>query len=208
MDSLLKIARGIDALNERVGKSVRWLLLAAVLISCINAVVRKAFSFSSNAYLEAQWYLFAAVFMLAAGYTFLHDQHVRVDVLFSRLSRRTQVRIDVVCIALFLFPLCGAFFFLSLPSVLLAMQSGEVSANPGGLIRWPLYLLVPLGFGLLFLQALSEAVKRIAFLAGKGPDPHPKGAEKSDEELLIEELRLKAEALQADATHPTPAARP
>jgi TRAP-type mannitol/chloroaromatic compound transport system permease small subunit len=194
MKGLLPLTRLIDALNERVGKLVYWLLLAATLISCVNAVVRKAFSVSSNAYLEAQWYLFAAVFMLGAGYTLLHDKHVRIDVLASRWSRRTQIWIDVIGIVVFLIPLCLAFVYLSLPTVTNAITSGEVSANPGGLIRWPLYILVPIGFSLLLLQAISELVKRIAFLTGAGPDPHPKGAEKSDEELLLEELADKTGA--------------
>jgi TRAP-type mannitol/chloroaromatic compound transport system permease small subunit len=194
MRALLALARIVDALNERIGKLVYWLLLAAVLISCVNAVVRKAFSISSNAYLEAQWYLFAAVFMLGAAYTLLHDKHVRIDVLASHWSRRTQIWIDVVGIAVFLIPLCLAFVYLSLPTVSKAIASGEVSANPGGLIRWPLYILVPIGFSLLLLQALSELVKRIAFLTGDGPDPHPKGAEKSHEELLLEELANKTGA--------------
>lgn len=199
MNALLSFSRGIDALTERIGKAVYWLLLAAVLISTTNAIVRKAFNISSNAYLEAQWYLFAAVFMLGAGYVFLHDQHVRIDVVASRLSRRMQVWVDVVGIVFFLLPLCVFLIWTALPSLRSAFASGEVSASPGGLIRWPLYALVPIGFALLALQSLSELFKRLAFLTGHGPDP--KGApEKSAEDVLREELEREAqERTQRDA---------
>lgn len=194
MNALLGVSRAIDWVNEHIGKLVYWLLLAAVTISCFNAVIRKAFNMGSNAYLEAQWYLFAAVFMLGAGYVLLHDQHVRIDVLANRFSRRTQVWIDVFGLLVFLLPLAIALAWLALPTVLKAIATGEMSPNAGGLIRWPVYILVPIGFALLFLQGISELFKRVAFLAGKGPDPHPKGAEKSDEELLLEELQHEAEA--------------
>jgi TRAP-type mannitol/chloroaromatic compound transport system permease small subunit len=196
MNAILTLCRRMDWLTERIGRAVYWLLLLAVLISTGNAIVRKAFNVSSNAYLEAQWYLFAAVFMLGAGYVFLHDQHVRIDVLAGRLSRRAQVWIDVVGIAVFLLPLCGFLVWTALPSVLAAISSNEVSASPGGLIRWPLYLLVPIGFALLALQSLSELFKRVAFLAGRGPDPHAK-PEKTAEEQLLEELTHQEEARAA-----------
>lgn len=196
MRALLAYSRAVDWVTERIGRSVCWLLLAAVIISTVNAIVRKSFNLSSNAYLEAQWYLFAAVFMLGAGYVFLHDQHVRIDVVAGKLKRRTQVWIDVLGIALFLLPLCAFVIWTSLPSVLLAIETQEVSANPGGLIRWPLYMLVPIGFGLLALQSLSELFKRVAFLSGHGPDPHAK-AEKTDEEMLLEEMQREVEAREA-----------
>ena len=198
MQALLSFSRGVDWMTERIGRSVYWLLLAAVIISTVNAIVRKAFNVSSNAYLEAQWYLFAAVFMLGAGYVFLHDQHVRIDVVSSKLSRRAQVWIDVLGIIIFLLPLCGFVIWTSLPSLMTAWQSQEVSASPGGLIRWPLYALVPIGFGLLALQSASELFKRIGFLTGAGPDPHAK-PEVSDEELLLQELKHEAEAREAAA---------
>jgi TRAP-type mannitol/chloroaromatic compound transport system permease small subunit len=198
MQALLTFSRGVDWLTERIGRSVYWLLLVAVLVSTLNAVVRKAFNLSSNAYLEAQWYMFAAVFMLGAGYVFLHDQHLRIDVISSKLSRRAQVWIDVIGIVVFLLPLCGFIIWTSLPSLMAAWESKEVSASPGGLIRWPLYALVPVGFGLLALQSLSELFKRIGFLAGAGPDPHAK-PEVTDEELLLEELKHEAEARETAA---------
>lgn len=204
MQALLTFCRGVDWMTERIGRSVYWLLLAAVLISTVNAIVRKTFNLSSNAYLEAQWYLFAAVFMLGAGYVFLHDQHVRIDVVSSRLSRRAQVWIDVVGITVFLLPLSAFVIWTSLPSLMTAWESKEVSASPGGLIRWPLYALVPIGFGLLALQSLSELFKRIGFLTGAGPDPHAK-PEVTDEELLLEELKHEAEAREAAAARATAA---
>ncbi len=204
MQALLTFSRGVDWITERIGRSVYWLLLVAVLISTVNAIVRKAFNVSSNAYLEGQWYLFAVVFMLGAGYVFLHDQHVRIDVVSSKLSRRTQVWVDVVGITVFLLPLCGFVIWTSLPSLVTAWQTQEVSASPGGLIRWPLYALVPIGFGLLAMQSLSELFKRIGFLTGAGPDPHAQ-AEVSGEELLLQELKLEAEARLAKEANATDA---
>ena len=198
MNILLAFSRRVDWITERIGKSVGWLLLAAVLISAGNALIRKAFGVSSNAFLEAQWYLFGAVFMLGAGYVFLHDQHVRIDVLSSRMKRSTQVWIDVIGIVIFLLPLCVFVVWTSLPSLQLAIMTKEVSANPGGLLRWPVYALVPLGFAMLAVQSVSELIERVAFLTGQGPDPHLK-PEKTDEEILLEELRLE-ELARAAAT--------
>jgi TRAP-type mannitol/chloroaromatic compound transport system permease small subunit len=196
LNALLGLSRAIDALSERIGRVVYWLLLVAVLISTGNAIARKAFDVGSNAYLEAQWYLFATVFMLGAGYVLLHDQHVRIDILSSRWSRRTRAWIEVAGLAGILIPLCVVVAWMSMPSISAAIASGEMSANPGGLIRWPLYVLVPIGFGLLCLQAISELIKEIAFLSGRAEDPHAK-PEARDEELLIEELRREAEAKAA-----------
>lgn len=196
MNFLLAFSRRVDWITEKIGKSVGWLLLAAVLISAGNALIRKTFDISSNAFLEAQWYLFGAVFMLGAGYVFLHDQHVRIDVVSGRLKRTTQIWIDIFGIILFLLPLCVFVVWTSLPSLQLAIMTKEVSANPGGLLRWPVYALVPVGFALLAIQSVSELIKRVAFLAGKAPDPHAK-PEKTDEEILLEELRLEEEAKAA-----------
>ena len=171
MPFLLRISRLIDWINERVGRSVMWLVLIAVLISAGNALVRKLFNTSSNALLELQWYLFAAIFMLAAGYTFLRNEHVRIDVLTSRLSPRMQNIVDIVGIILFLMPMAALILWLSWPIVMNSLQSGEMSQNSGGLIRWPVKMMLPLGLGLLLLQALSELIKRIAFLSGHGPNP-------------------------------------
>lgn len=193
MTALLRLSRLIDALNERVGRGVAWLVLAAVLISAVNAVVRKAFNFSSNAYLEIQWYLFAAVFLLGAGYTMLRQEHVRIDVVLSHFSKRTQIIIEAVCIVLFLFPYGLTVIDLVWPLVTKAYISGEMSSNSGGLIRWPVYALVPAGFVLLLLQGVSEFIKRIGFLQGLVDDPTKKKQQKSAEEELAEFVRAKAE---------------
>jgi TRAP-type mannitol/chloroaromatic compound transport system permease small subunit len=169
-----------------------WLILAAVLISAGNAVMRKAFDIGSNAYLEIQWYLFAAVFMLGSGYVFLRNAHVRIDFISSKLSKRTNTIIDILGIVVFIVPLCLMMVWLSWPLFSNALATGEMSQNAGGLIRWPAYLLMPLGFGLLFVQALSELVKRIAFLKGLRDESMSVEAGKSDEEILAEELAAEA----------------
>jgi TRAP-type mannitol/chloroaromatic compound transport system permease small subunit len=198
MGALLGYSKVVDAFNERVGRFIRWLVLAAVLISAGNAILRKAFNIGSNAWLEIQWYLFAGVFMLGAGYAFLRNVHVRIDFISSKLSKRTNAVIDVIGIVVFLIPLCLILIRLSWPFFVNAWNTGEVSSNAGGLIRWPVYLLVPLGFSILLAQALSELIKRIAFLRGVIPEPISVEATKSDEELLAEELAAAAERKQAE----------
>ncbi|MDO5288650.1 MAG: TRAP transporter small permease subunit [Pseudomonadota bacterium] len=197
MQALLKLSRAIDWLNAQVGKWVIWLIFAATLISAGNAVVRKAFNFSSNAFLEVQWYLFAWSFLLAAGFTLLHREHVRIDVLNSRLPKKVQIWIDIVGFALFLTPLCLLVLYLGVPMVMDKFQSGEVSPNAGGLIRWPVWLAMPLGFALLMLQGWSELIKRIAFLRGVGPDPTGRLSDQTAEQELAEALRREAEAAGA-----------
>jgi TRAP-type mannitol/chloroaromatic compound transport system permease small subunit len=189
---LLGLSRAVDRFSEWVGQFVRWLVLAAVLISAGNAIMRKAFDISSNAYLEIQWYLFAGVFMLGAGYVFLKNAHVRIDFISSRLSLRTNTIIDILGIVLVIFPLCWMMIELSWPLFRGAWISGEVSSNAGGLIRWPVLLLLPVGFALLVLQSASELIKRIAYLTGHNPHPFPVEQEKSAEEQLLEELQAQA----------------
>jgi TRAP-type mannitol/chloroaromatic compound transport system permease small subunit len=193
VSALLSISGLIDRFNDRIGHLIRWLVLAAVLISAVNAIVRKAFNIGSNAFLEIQWYLFAAVFMLGAGYAFFRNVHVRIDFISSKLSKRTNAIIDVAGIVVFLIPLCVILIVLSWPLFYNAWVTGEMSQNAGGLIRWPAYLLMPLGFGILLLQALSELVKRIAYLMGTLDEPITVEHHKSDEELLLEELAAEAE---------------
>ncbi len=193
MQPLLKLSRAIDWLNIQVGKYVIWLIFASTVISAINASVRKVFNTSSNAYLEVQWYLFAASFLLAAGYTLLNGEHVRIDVVIHRLSKRGQIWIDVLGFTFFLMPMCLAVLWFGVPFFLNAWHSGEMSSNPGGLIRWPVYLMMPLGFALLLLQGISELIKRIAFLMGLIEDPTIKKVVKSAEEELAESIRLAAE---------------
>ena len=171
MKGLLALSAAIDKLSYWVGRSVMWLVLLMVLISAGNAIIRKLFNTSSNAYLEAQWYLFAAVFLLGASYTMLQQGHVKIDVIISRFSRPTQVKIEIFGIVMFLFPLVYFVIVEIFPLLVQAYQSGEMSENAGGLIRWPVYALVPIGFFLLGLQGLSELIKRIGFLKGLCPDP-------------------------------------
>lgn len=192
MPVLMALSGFIDRLNTWIGRLSMWLILATTLISAGNAVVRKAFDSSSNALLEIQWYLFAGVFMLGSGYALLKNAHVRIDFVSSRLSARTRNWIDVGGFVLVLTPLCVMCIYLSWPFFMQAWTSGEMSSNAGGLIRWPVYLLIPVGFVLLMMQGVSELIKRLAFLRGQGADPLAHAM--SEEEKLVQELAAAAEA--------------
>lgn len=189
MQGLLKLSGLIDGLSERVGRMVLWLVLVAVFISASNAVIRKLFNTSSNAFLEIQWYLFAAIFLLGAGYTMLRQGHVKIDVILGRFSRQTQVKVEIFGILFFLMPFVFAVVDLVWPLVVNAYESGEMSENAGGLIRWPVYALVPIGFTLLGLQGISELIKRIGFLKGLCADPTRPLQTKTAEEELAEEIK-------------------
>ena len=165
----LALARGIDRLNETVGRAVIWLVLAAVLISAGNALMRYGVNMSSNAWLEIQWYLFSLIFMLGAGYTLKHNGHVRIDVIYGRLSPRTQALIDLIGHLLFLLPMAGLIGWLSWAGFQESYRIAETSPDAGGLLRWPVKLAIPLGFLLLALQGLAEAIKRAAFLVDGVP---------------------------------------
>jgi TRAP-type mannitol/chloroaromatic compound transport system permease small subunit len=199
VSTLLSLSRLIDRLSEFVGRWLAWLVLAAVLISTVNAVIRKAFNYSSNAFLEVQWYLFAAVFLLAAGYTLLRQEHVKIDVISGRFSKRAQIWIDIVGLCLFLLPFVVVVIRMTMPLVLRAYDSGEMSNNSGGLIRWPVFALLPLGLLLLGMQGVSELIKRVAFLKGLIPDPTRRQGVKSPEEELAEFLLQKEVAARAQA---------
>jgi TRAP-type mannitol/chloroaromatic compound transport system permease small subunit len=186
---MLALSRQIDALTARIGRTITWLVLAAVLISAANAVVRKALNYSSNAYLEIQWYLFSAVFLLCAAWTLQANEHIRIDVVYGHFKRRTQILIDLFGTLFFLVPTCLLVLYESWPWFVRAWQSGEYSPSAGGLILWPAKILVPIGFALLLLQGVSEFVKRVAFLQGRIPDPALKPGEKSAEEELAEEIK-------------------
>ena len=194
MGALLKFSNAIDRMSGWIGKYVIWLILASTVISAINAVVRKVFNTSSNAFLEIQWYLFAASFLIGAGYTLLNNEHVKIDVVSGKFSKRTQIKIDVFGFIAFLIPVCLAVLWYGTPFFYKALISGEVSSNAGGLIRWPVYAMIPLGFTLLLLQGISELIKRLAFLQGLIDDPTVKKTEKSAEEELAESIRRLAEA--------------
>jgi len=191
MNGLLKFSKGVDGLNTVVGKATMWLILATTIISAGNAIVRKVFNTSSNGLLEIQWYLFAAVFLLGAGYGFLKNSHVRIDFISSKLSHRARNWIDVLGIVLVLFPFCAIIISLGWPFFMQAFTSGEMSQNAGGLIRWPAYVLIPIGFALLMLQGVSELIKRIAFLTGNGPDVLESDDAKSDDQKKLEELEAQ-----------------
>jgi len=166
MSSLLSFSRFIDAINEKIGLAISWALLLAVLICSGNALVRYIFNSSSNAWLEIQWYLFGAIFLLASAYTLKRNEHVRIDVVVGRFSKRTQVWIDVFGFIFFLLPATLLILYFAVPFAYESIRNQEVSSNAGGLIIWPAKTLIPIGFFLLTLQGISELIKRIGFLMG------------------------------------------
>lgn len=163
----MAVSRAIDKLNDTIAAAVAWALLLAVLICAGNALIRYSLNMSSNAWLEIQWYLFAAVFMLASPHTLRRDEHVRIDVITGRFSKRTQVWLDLFGYLFFLMPVCLVILYYGIPFGMLSVQSAEMSSNAGGLIVWPAKILVPIGFALMILQGISEIIKRIAFLRGR-----------------------------------------
>ena len=171
MKPLLALSRLIDALNERLAHVANWLVLLSCLISAGNAMFRYAFSMSSNAWLEIQWYMFGAMFMLGASFTLKMNEHVRVDIIYGNLSTRAQVWIDLLGAILFLLPATITIGWLSWPMFISSYELGETSLNAGGLLRWPIKIFVPLGFALLTLQGLSEIIKRVGVLTGHCPPP-------------------------------------
>jgi TRAP-type mannitol/chloroaromatic compound transport system permease small subunit len=181
MRFLLAFSRLIDQLNERVGHTVYWMVLAAVLVSSGNAVVRYLFAYSSNAWLELQWYLYTSFFLIGAGYTLLRNEHVRIDIIYSRLSPRTRAWIDVIGGIFFLLPMAVVIMVLAWPVFTESYALHETSPSANGLLRWPVKLMIPLGFFLLALQGVSEIIKRAAFLMNLIPDPTPRHAHGSDE---------------------------
>ena len=199
MTALLSLSRLIDRVSEFIGRWIAWLVLFAVLISAANAVSRKAFNLSSNAFLEIQWYLFAAVFLLASGYTLMRQEHVKIDVVSGRFSKRTQIWIDIVGLAFFLLPFVYFIVKLAMPLVINAYVTHEMSSNAGGLLRWPVFALLPLGLVLLGMQAISELIKRFAFLQGLVPDPTRKPQGKTTEEELADFLLQKEVAAREAA---------
>lgn len=185
LQAALRLSSGIDRLNEVVGRTVYWLILVAVVVSTVNAIVRKAFDVSSNAWLELQWQLFGAVFMLAAAYTLLRNEHIRIDILNSRFPKAVRDWIDLLGHLLFLMPLVLLMMYDGWPFFTASYNIDEQSLNAGGLPQWPAKFLVPAGFFLLFLQGISEIIKRVAVMRGVIPDPH------GDEPLRSEEIMAK-----------------
>lgn len=169
MSALLALSGLIDKLNGTIGRTVSWLVLVMTIVSSGNATIRYVFNTSSNAWLETQWYLFSAVFLLCSGYTLLKNEHIRIDVLAGRLPYRVQVWIDILGTLFFLLPMAVLILWLSWPMVMDSYTRGELSSDAGGLLRWPVKALIPAGFSLLILQALSELIKRVAQLTGALP---------------------------------------
>lgn len=192
MKSLLAVSSGIDRMNEVIGKAVAWLIFIAVLVSAANAIIRKIFNTSSNSWLELQWYLFGAAFLLAAAYTLKQNEHVRIDIIYGIWSRRVQHWIDLFGHVVFLMPFVTLMIWYFVPWVLRSVTSGEVSTNAGGLIIWPAKSLLLIGFALLWLQGISEIIKKIAVMRGDIEDPTPfvstHAAAELEGEALKEEL--------------------
>lgn len=191
MNALLKLSQLIDSITEFVGKSIIWVVLVVTLISCGNAVMRYTINYSSNAFLEIQWYLFALIFLFGAGYTLKKNEHVRIDLIAGKFSKRGQAMIDIFGIIFFLMPMAIAIMWMSWPIFLLALKTNEMSSNAGGLILWPARLMVPVGFFLLVMQGVSELIKRVGFLQGLCPDPTDKPHTLTPEEELA--LAIKAQ---------------
>ena len=189
MTPLLKLSRAIDAVTAFIGRSVSWLILVAVLVSAGNATIRKIFDTSSNAWLELQWYLYGAVFLLAAAYTLQRNEHVRIDIATSHLSKRTRDWIDLFGHVFFLLPFCGIMVWLGWPFMVNSFHSGEISVNAGGLVLWPAKCMIFFGFALLTAQAFSEIIKRVAIIMGLIEDT----TAKHDMPPIVEELESAAE---------------
>ena len=189
MTALLALSRAIDGVTERIGRSVIWLILAAILVSATNAVIRKAFNSSSNAWLELQWYLFGAAFMLAAAYTLKHNEHIRIDIFYGSRSRRTQHWIDLFGHVFFLMPFVLLMAWMTIPYALQAWRSGQVSTNAGGLVIWPARAILAAGFILLSLQGIAEIIKKIAVMRGLIHDPAPP---QSVQEMVAHEAAIAA----------------
>jgi TRAP-type mannitol/chloroaromatic compound transport system permease small subunit len=191
---LLALSRFIDHVNERVGRAVYWLVLGAVLVSSGNAVVRYLFDYSSNGWLELQWYLYSGFFLVGAGYTLLRNEHVRIDIISSRLNPRARAWIDLLGGIFFLMPMAIIIMVLSWPVFTQSYMLTEYSPNAGGLLRWPVKLMIPAGFFLLVIQGVSEIIKRAAFLQGLIPDPTPRHAHGDDEiPALVDDMVMKPE---------------
>ena len=189
MSFLLSLSRLIDKLNEKIAHGISWALLMAVLICSGNALIRYAFNASSNAWLEIQWYLFAAMFLLATSNTLRRDEHIRIDVISGKLPKRIQVWIDIFGFAVFLLPISVIILYYAIPFTQLSIKANEMSSNAGGLIVWPAKILIPIGFLLLTLQGLSELIKRIGYLMGK--------VDASEFERHVATLEEEIEAIKA-----------
>jgi TRAP-type mannitol/chloroaromatic compound transport system permease small subunit len=197
MTALIRLSRVIDSINERIGKAAAWAIVVAILVSAVNAFIRRIFGVSSNAWLELQWYLFGAVFMLCAAWTLRLNEHIRIDIVSSRLSKRGRDRIDLIGHLFFLFPFVALMLWLSIPYFAKSFASGEVSSNAGGLLIWPAKGLILLGFISMTFQWLSELIKRVAIMQGRLVDENEAvgshGAAEAEAERLISGLAAESE---------------
>jgi TRAP-type mannitol/chloroaromatic compound transport system permease small subunit len=199
MQAMLALSRGIDRVTAFIGKAVIWLILLAVLVSAGNAISRKLFNLSSNAWLELQWYLFGAAFMGAAAYTLQQNEHIRIDVFYASRSRKTQHWIDLLGHIFFLLPFAVLMAWLLWPYTIQAFLSGQISTNSGGLIIWPARAMLLIGFVMLVFQALAEIIKKIAVMRGLMEDPHPFISAQEQAQHEVEELAAEVEAAQGGA---------
>ena len=203
MTGLLRLSRGIDALNALIGRGAAWAILVAIVVSAVNAIVRKAFGVSSNAWLELQWYLFGAVFMLCAPWTLAQNEHIRIDIISSRLTERGRNIVEMFGHFVFLLPFALLMTWLSWPFFRSSFISGESSSSPGGLLIWPAKALILIGFGLLVLQWLSEVIKRVAIMCGVIEDEHAAAGHHAAAEAEVERLLADAEATGVPTTTTT-----
>lgn len=199
MAGLLALSRTIDRINEFIGRWVSWLILLAILVSAGNAIIRKVFDTSSNAWLELQWYLFGAAFMLAAAYTLKQNDHIRIDIVYGMFPRRAQHWIDLLGHLLFLMPFVVLMVIYFVPYVALSVRSGEMSTNAGGLIVWPAKAILLAGFFLLALQGVSEIIKKVAIMRGDMDDPNPFISAHEQAELEARALADEAKAIAGEA---------
>ncbi|MBP2232887.1 TRAP-type mannitol/chloroaromatic compound transport system permease small subunit [Azospirillum agricola] len=206
MSFLISVSRVVDAVNARIGKGISWLILLAILVSAVNAVVRKLFDTSSNSWLELQWVLFAAVFLLCSPWTLKDDEHIRIDIVNAALSKRARDGIDVLGHLAFLLPFSLVMMVTSWPFFFASYAIEEQSMNAGGLPQWPAKLLIPLGFTVLFIQGLSELVKRVAIMSGRLEDPNARaGGHQAAAEAEAERLLAVAPNVgPQDAAHAAP----
>ena len=199
MNALLAFSRSVDAVTIRLGRAVAWLLVAAIVISTVNAIIRKVFDMSSNAWLEAQWMLFGAVFLLCASWTLQANEHIRIDIVNTTLSKKTRNVIELIGHVFFLLPMTAVMVWTALPFFLASYAANEQSFSAGGLPQWPAKFLVLAGFVVLFVQGLSELVKRIAVMKGLIEDAHAAGGHHAAAEAEAERLLALAEAEAAAA---------
>ncbi len=202
MTGLLGLSRAIDALNEWIGRIAAWAIVVAVVVSAVNAIIRKVFGTSSNAWLELQWYLFGAVFMLCAAWTLKANEHIRIDIISSRFSKRGRDRMDVFGHVFFLAPFVAVMLYTSWPFVVNSVRSGEISTNAGGLVIWPSKILILAGFVLLAFQGISELIKRVAIMRGDLEDTAGSGGHHAAAEAEAERLLSEQQAEREADAHP------